>query len=332
MLANYLKLMFRNLRKHKLYAGINIIGLTAAITFALLIGGFIWSEMQVNQTLKSVDRLYLLELAQDLDGPDFFMPTPLLPKAIDQYPQLIESYYRFWDRNITVSREEKHLRIQSMVGDSTLIGVFGFEVLSGNKKNPLSQPNSMVITQAVATQFFGNDNAIGETLLIASEGQGLKNYQVTAVIADQQKKNTVTDLMNMNAQIFLSKANASDFSLPSDDTSWQSSIITYVKLREDASADDVNEKLNSILKESAPVVYEQGKIALKPLSDYYRITNHGCTKVAEFTRLGSRIDLVAGHRQFHEHHHWRIAGTYQGSRCKKSHRWYSETSRHAVYH
>lgn len=275
MIWSYLTLIFRNLRKHKLYAGINILGLTASITFALLIGGFTWAEMQVNQTLKSVDRLYLLELAQDIDGPEFFMPVPLMPKAIDQYPQLIENYYRFWDRNITLSHEDKHLRIQSMVGDSTLIAAFGFEVISGNEKNPLSEPNTIVITQQVATQFFGNGNAIGETLLIASEGQGLKNYQVTAVIADQQKKNTVTDLMNMNAQVFLSKANAADFSLPVDESNWQSSIITYVKLRENVNADDVNEKLNALLKENAPVVFESGKIALKPLSEYYLITNHG---------------------------------------------------------
>jgi len=275
MLLSYLTLLFRNLRKHKLFAGINIIGLTAAITFALLIGGFTWSEMQVNQTLRSVDRLYLLELAQDIDGPEFFMPLPLMPKAIDQYPQLIEDYYRFWDRNITISRDDKHFRLQSMVGDSTLLSAFGFEVISGNANNPLSQPNSIVITQKVATQFFGNDNAVGETLLIASEGQGLKNYQVTAVIADQQKKNTVTDLMNMNAEIFLSRTNASDFSLPSDESNWQSSIITYVKLHKGVSAEEVNDKLNVLVKENAPLFYESGKIALKPLSDYYLITNHG---------------------------------------------------------
>lgn len=275
MLGNYLLLLFRNLRKHTLYSTINIAGLTAGITFALLIGGFTWSEMQVNQTLKSVDRLYLLELAQDLDGPDFFMPLPLMPKAMDEYPQLIENYYRFWDRNITISRHDKHLRLQSMVGDTALLSTFGFDVIAGDPNHPLAQPNSIVITQQIAKQFFGNDNAIGETLLIASEGSGLKNYQVTAVIADQQQKNTVTDLMNMNAQVFLSRVNASDFSLPSDESDWQSSIITYVKLRGHATAEEVNEKLNTILHSNAPGVYESGKIALKPLSDYYLLTNHG---------------------------------------------------------
>lgn len=278
MLFNYLTLMFRNLRKHKLYAGINILGLTAGITFALLIGGFTWSEMQVNQTLKSVDRIYLLELAQDIDGPEFFTSVPLLPKALDQYPHLVENYYRFWDRNITISRDDKHLRIQSMVGDTTLLSTFGFEVIAGDADAPLSQPNSIVITQQVATQFFGTDNAIGETLLISSEGQGLKNYQVTAVIADQQQKNTVTDLMNMNAQVFLSRANASDFSFPSDETNWQSFSITYVKLREDANVIEANAILNDLLRLNAPAIYEQGKIALKPLSDYYRLTNHGAVQ------------------------------------------------------
>lgn len=278
MIFNYLTLMLRNLRKHKLYAGINILGLTAGITFALLIGGFTWSEMQINQTLKSVDRIYLLELAHEIDGPEFFMPVPLLPKAFDQYPHLIENYYRFWDRNITISHGDKHLRIQSMVGDSTLISTFGFEVIAGDAEAPLGQPNSIVITQQVATQFFGNDTPIGETLLIASEGQGLKNYEVTAIIADQQQKNTVTDLMNMNAQVFLSRANASDFSLPSDDSNWQSSIITYVKLREGADATETNTILNDILRINAPSIYEQGKIALKPLSDYYRLTNHGAVQ------------------------------------------------------
>ncbi|HTF19710.1 MAG TPA: ABC transporter permease [Chryseolinea sp.] len=276
MLRNYLTLMLRNLRKHTLFASINILGLTAGFTFALLIGGFTLSEMRVNQSLTSVDQLYLLELAHDIDGPEFFMPVPLMPRALDQYPQLIENYYRFWDRNITISRNDKHFRIQSMIGDSTLLSVFGFDVVAGDAANALTQPNSIVITQQVATQFFGNGNAIGETLLVASEGNGLKNYKVTAVIADQEKKNTVTDLMNMNAQVFLPKANAPDFSLRADESDWQTSIITYVKLRENARVGDVNSKLNALLKANAPpVVYESGQIALKPLSDYYLITNHG---------------------------------------------------------
>lgn len=276
MLRHYFNIMLRNLRRRRLYAGINIIGLTAGIAFALLIGGFTWSEMRVNRDFKSVDDLYLLELAHDIDGPEFFMPVPLLPQAHELYPQLIENYYRFWDRNITLSKDDKHLRFQSMVGDSTFLQVFGFDVVAGDPDHALSKPNTVVITEKVATQFFGNDDPIDQHLLVASEGKGTKNYAVTAVIADPKKKNTVTDLMNMDAQVFLPLVNAPDFTLPTDESDWGNGIITYVKVRNGSNPTEVNEKLNALLKEKAPpVVYEAGKVQLKPLSDYYLLTNHG---------------------------------------------------------
>jgi hypothetical protein len=45
----------------KFYSAITILGLTVGITFAMLIGVFIWGEMKVNRNLKDVDRLYLME-------------------------------------------------------------------------------------------------------------------------------------------------------------------------------------------------------------------------------------------------------------------------------
>jgi putative ABC transport system permease protein len=61
MIRNYIKVMIRNMMKHKLYSCITILGLTTGLTFALLIGTFTWTEMQVNQSLKDIDRLYKLE-------------------------------------------------------------------------------------------------------------------------------------------------------------------------------------------------------------------------------------------------------------------------------
>ena len=63
--------------------------------------------------------------------PVFFVPAPLGQRATEKYPQVFENYYRFRDREITVSKGDKHLRIQSMLGDSTLISMFGFEVVHG---------------------------------------------------------------------------------------------------------------------------------------------------------------------------------------------------------
>src|SRR3990170_7864343 len=199
MISNYLKIMIRNMVKHKLYSVITILGLTTGIAFALLIGIFTWTEMQVNQSLVEVDRLYKLETKyKDNNGNPLFAPIPLAPRAKQLYPGKIENVYSFLDRNITVSKGDKHFRLQSMIGDSTFIQIFGFRVLSGDPLHALSRPYSIVITESVAQQFFNRTDVAGETLEIASEGGGLKNYEVTAVIAEPEKKNSVTDLVNMD--------------------------------------------------------------------------------------------------------------------------------------
>src|ERR1044072_3284714 len=55
MIANYFKVLLRHMARHKVNAFVNVLGLTTGITFALVIGVFVWSEMQVNQQLKDVD-------------------------------------------------------------------------------------------------------------------------------------------------------------------------------------------------------------------------------------------------------------------------------------
>lgn len=280
MLNSYVKIMIRNLIRQKTYAGITLLGLTVGITFAMLIGVFVWSELQVNQNLKDVDRLFLVEMEQKDQGsmPAFFVPAMLGERAVDKYPETFENFYRFRDRAITVSRDDKHLRIQSMLGDSTLIGMFGFQVLHGNADGALNAPNAIVITDKTAHQFFNRSDVIGEYLTVSTENNGLQDYQITAVIADPPKKNSVSDFMNMDAQVFLSHFNRASFNLGGIDD-WGASIITYLKLTPTTTTTEAKQTLNKLLAEEAPDDVKKDKfITLKSLSDYYLITNHGAVE------------------------------------------------------
>ncbi|MEJ7678073.1 MAG: hypothetical protein WKG06_09460 [Segetibacter sp.] len=61
MIKNYFKLAWRNITKHRFYAFVNVAGLFAGITFALLIGAYVWGELQVNRNLNNADRQYFLK-------------------------------------------------------------------------------------------------------------------------------------------------------------------------------------------------------------------------------------------------------------------------------
>ncbi len=188
MFRSYLKVMIRNMAKQKFHSAITISGLTVGITFAMLIGVFVWGELQVNQDLKDVDRLFLLETKYSSTGgtmPPFFVPALLGPQAVEQYPGIFETQYRFRDRSVTVSKGDKHLRLQSMIGDSTFFDMFGFNVLYGQADRALNRPNHIVISEKVARQFFDRPDVVGESLTISTEVNGLKEYLITAVLAGE---------------------------------------------------------------------------------------------------------------------------------------------------
>lgn len=57
MLKNYFTIAFRNLVKNKAHAFINIAGLAAGMSVALLIGLWIWDELSFNKYHRNYDRI-----------------------------------------------------------------------------------------------------------------------------------------------------------------------------------------------------------------------------------------------------------------------------------
>ena len=60
MLKNYIRIAWRNITKARFYSFVNIIGLSTAIAFTLVIAAYAWSLLRVNKDLKHADRQYIL--------------------------------------------------------------------------------------------------------------------------------------------------------------------------------------------------------------------------------------------------------------------------------
>lgn len=278
MLQNYFRVMMRTLTKKKFQSAINIACLTTGIAFTMLIGSYIWTEVQVNKDLRDVDRLYLIEskFRGNNSGFEYFIPGLLPYQAVEKYASSFENYYRFLDRNITISKDDRHFRIQSMIGDPSFIDIFGFDVLHGNAATALTEPNSIVLTETTALKYFDRTDVTGESLSVSTERNGRKEYKVTAVIVDPGDKNAVSDFMNMNAGAFLSLENRDDFYSQLQPDTWDTDFITYIKLAEDVTDEAAENILNEIWKRDAPAdLSAQRDFALNSLEDYYLLTNHG---------------------------------------------------------
>lgn len=300
MLKNYFTIAWRNLWKNKIYSLINIFGLSIGIAFTLLIGAYVWGELQVNHNLKNADNQYILQSKWKDPNMGFELGTiAQLPKALNKlYPNLVAGFYHWDGVTSNVSKGGKHFREGIQLGDSTFLNMYGFALLHGNAKTALNDPFSAVVTETLANKYFGSTNVVGQTINIESF-TGSKHDFIISGVLKSIPKNSVTNVNdNNNSDIFLC-ARAGKF-LGRDMDSWNnSSLVGYVELKNGITPKDLEQPMRHLLKENAPQqVSDNLTEYLIPLKKYYidRVINkqvlYTLTLIALFILLMAIINFV----------------------------------------
>lgn len=286
MIKNYGKVMLRAMWKQKTHSAIHILGLTIGLAFALMIGIFVHQELRVNASLHDVDRLYMAEtsVADGTFWRPFLSPAPLPSAVTEQYPSLFEGYYRFWDKMITVSREDQHFRLQGQIGDSTLVSLLGLPVLHGDAVNAFRDTRSIVIAKATALRFFNRTDVVGETLTLSGESGDNKRYDYTiTAVLDDLPRNSITDLVDMDAQIFLNVQKNDVYKL-NDPEKWESGVmVSYLRLRPGARRADAEKTIANVMQTQAPEDLRKLTVTLNPLRTYYLEADDGRVKKLLYT-------------------------------------------------
>src|SRR3569833_2269950 len=142
MLGTNIKIAWRHILKDRLYSIVNIIGLSAAIGFALLIAAYIRTELSVNESLNNASSQNIIQSRwkDPNEGIELTSIGPLAKALKEQYPGLVKNYYR-WDGLIaTIGKGDKSYREGVQIGDSTLLSMYGFRLMSGDPHTALSNP------------------------------------------------------------------------------------------------------------------------------------------------------------------------------------------------
>ncbi|NUM77032.1 ABC transporter permease, partial [candidate division KSB1 bacterium] len=168
MLKNYLKIAFRNLRKHKGYSFINVAGLAIGMTCCALIMLYVQHEASYDCFHQHANRLYRVALDAGVGGRFIKSATTSAPMAatlVQELPE-VENAGRFWPVNrVLVSHGEKRFYEDNLIyADSSVLNMFSFPLVQGEAKTALAEPNSIVITEAMAEKYFGSDSPLGKVL------------------------------------------------------------------------------------------------------------------------------------------------------------------------
>ncbi|HVT86293.1 MAG TPA: ABC transporter permease [Chitinophagaceae bacterium] len=182
MIKNYFKTAWRNLAKNKALAIINIVGLSIGLTCFMLIGVFVYNELNYDKYPSEAKNIYRILLSVTGNGDVAVYPNVdyAVGEGIkDAFPE-VKGVTRISPVSDFVKYEDKQFKEDHIAfADSNFFQFFSIPLIEGDEKNALTQPNSVVLTKALAKKYFGNEKSIGKILAIGIRGAV---YKVTGVI------------------------------------------------------------------------------------------------------------------------------------------------------
>lgn len=195
MLRSYFVTAFRNIRKNKLFAFVNVFGLTVALSACLLIGGYLYYENSFDSFHENKNNIYRVtshwNKGREYDDLRAVTVPWTGPGAKALFPEIKEHgrlapVTTFFGKKIIRLDDIKIEEDGVFFADPGFIKMFSFPMVSGNPETVLSNPYSMVLTESVVKKYFQKpENAVGKSLtILAADHLPQGTFRVTGVIAD----------------------------------------------------------------------------------------------------------------------------------------------------
>jgi putative ABC transport system permease protein len=183
MFKSYLKIAWRNIKRHRVFSFINISGLAIGIACSVLIAIFVLFELSFDGYHEKSDRIYRVgsQFGPTPDKRGAYTAPPMAEAMIHEFPE-IEHIARLslWSTNYLVEYKEKSFLEKGIIyGDASIFDVFTIPFVLGNPKTALVDPYTVVITEAIARKYFGNEDPLGESFRFNNEKE---DYKITGVV------------------------------------------------------------------------------------------------------------------------------------------------------
>ncbi len=245
MFFNYLKIAVRNIQKQKFYAFINIFGLTIGLITGLLILLYIIDEFSYDRFHKDAALIYRVNLNGRIGGQEFnscYSSAPVAAGCVEEIPEVKEGCrIAPWEDISIKYMEDAYTEKTILLADSNFFDFFSFNLIQGDSKTVLTNPYSLVLTETAANKIFGyagpdDISPIGNTLEL-----GIDNWlcTITGIVEDPPPNSHIhfSMILSMGSWNY------------SRNPLWVSnSLLTYLKLNEDADCQHVETKLQEMVK------------------------------------------------------------------------------------
>ena len=173
MIKRFINSVIRNIKKDVYQSSLNIIGLTLGFSAIIYISTFIYHEISFDRFHSKSDRIYRVvcdvkmgETEETLTNSE----NPMAPAVQSDLPEVEAAIRFYFNKNQLLQVGDKKIIEERLwYADKNVFEVFDFDLLEGDKTQVLSQPNSIIVTNAFGKNTLAMYHFLAKQLKLATK-------------------------------------------------------------------------------------------------------------------------------------------------------------------
>lgn len=293
MFKNNVKIAWRNMMKRKMYSFLNVAGLTAGMTVAILIGLWINDELSFNTWHKNYSRIaqvwqgYTSQQTRSIEG-SFGLQYPVAASLKNNYSQYFDHVLLAWwmSEDFTLSFSDKKFSRQGEFIEESGLEMLSLKMLSGSYQS-LNDPHSIILSKSLAKAFFGDADPVNNIIRINNK----VDTKVTGVYDDIPSNSHFRDIQFIAPWSLLHSLKTWINYMEND---WSNSFVNvYVQLRPGVSVEEANAGIHDLYAENIPhdlykaIEFQNPYVQVIPMSTW-----HLYSEIKNGKPAGGRITFV----------------------------------------
>ena len=289
MFRNYLKIAFRSLWKNRLFTTINVVGLSTGLASVVVLILFIEKALTFDSFHRDPDQLYFVQTQghEETYGQTVY---PILDQMLNDYPDIeagthVQNWSSPW-----IHANGKDVQESTAYVDSSFFDVFSFPLKYGNPKTALTNKASVVLTDDVAQNLFGNSNPVGKAVTLNDTLQ----YTITGVLENLPANSSI------QFQVLMPAKNLTDNPDFVNNADWYNTFASvFVRLRPGTDPRQLEAKFPTLVKNHFHQEAKHRKILLASFKDRVFLEEpafkgiiYGASLIAAFILLIVSINLI----------------------------------------
>ncbi len=287
MVINFLKIIYRDFSRHKLFSWIKIIGFASGIAACFLITLYIRHEVSFDKYYKNTDQIFRVVRVTNTNNnisETLLHQGPFSKTLMEEFPEIKKAgrlntleLFGAGDNLIRRSNQLQNVSEGGFVyADQELIELLELDFIYGDSEKALNEENTIVITKSKAEQYFPNENPLGKTMIINNEDKN--PYKISGVVDDFPKNSHIqcNFLIALHPNIFFN----------GDNSRWEHYIhYTYILVSPNTNISELEKKLELINQKYVIPRYQQigeqrdvdlvsASYKLQPIKDIYLKSSH----------------------------------------------------------